>query len=288
MIMTASARATLRTLVFACLTIAVPVGAKTFTVTQANIAQTLNAAAPGDHIVLSPGGYGVVVVPRKSWQTPITIDARAATMSGIVMFKVAGVTWSGGTVIGTGYGVSIADSARVSVSGVDISGAVRGIVINDSNDVKILKNKLHHLRTDGIDVVGQRVLVEGNVISDMLPIEGDHPDGIQVWSANDEQSRDITIRGNTITGNMQGIFARSPALGLSNLSVTGNKALVNYPNAIVVLDAKDSVVKGNTVKSLVGPKVMKANMRVEGVNNTACGNAVPDVPNALPARVCLG
>ncbi len=284
----APAHAVLRASAIAGLALASPAAARTFTANQGNLTQTLNAMGPGDTVVLAPGGYGVVAVPRKTWQTPINIDARAASLTGIVLFKVAGVSWTGGTVIGSMYGVSIADSARVSVSGVDVSGAARGIVVNESTDVKILKNKLHHLRTDGIDIVGQRVLVEGNVISDMNPLPGDHPDGIQMWSANDEQTRDITVRGNTITGAMQGIFARSPALGLSNLNVTGNKVLVDYPNGIVLVDTQRSTATGNAVRSIAGPKVVKANMRVEGANNTACGNAVPDVPKAIAAQACSG
>lgn len=283
---TSSTRATLRTFAFACLTIAAPVAAKTFNADQSNLTKTLNAMGPGDTVILAPGGYGVVAVPRKSWQTPINIDARAASLAGVVLFKVAGVNWTGGTVVGTMYGVSVSDSTRVSVSGVDVSGAARGIVINDSTDVKILKNRLHHLRTDGIDIVGQRVLVEGNIISDMNPILGDHPDGVQMWSS-DQQTRDIIVRNNTITGKMQGIFARSTTLGLRNLTVTGNKVLVDYPNGVVLLNTQASKATGNSVKSISGAKVVKANMRVEGgADNVACGNTVPDVPRAPAAQAC--
>lgn len=276
----------LRHIVGAIALCASPVAAKTVYASQGNLPQLLNAAAPGDTIILMPGGYGAVVMPRKSWQTPINVDARAATMSGVVMFKASGVNWTGGTIIGTGYGISIQQSSRINVTGTDISAAQRGIVVNWSTDIKLVGNKLHGLRTDGIDVVGQRVLVEGNTIWDMNPIEGDHPDGIQLWSANGEQTRDVIVRGNTITGTMQGIFGRAPELGMSKIVVTGNKVSVSYPNGVVLMDVASTTATSNVVKSIVSAKFTKANMRVEGVDIIACNNTVPDVPKAVANKRC--
>jgi nitrous oxidase accessory protein NosD len=282
----AHARTILRASALMCLTVAAPAAARSWIVDQTNIVSAMNSAGPGDTITLVPGGYGVVSLPRKTWQTPITIDARAATVSGVVFFKASGVNWVGGSIIGSVYAVSIQFSSHINVSNADISGAIRGIVINGSSDLKIQRNKLHDLRSDGIDVIGQRVLIEGNTILSMSPIPGDHPDGIQLWSANNEQTSDITIRGNTITGSMQGIFGRAPALGMSNLVVTGNKVYVDYANGIVLGDTTDSIVTGNSVKSTTLGQFDKANMRVEGANNMACGNVVPDVPKAIANQPC--
>jgi nitrous oxidase accessory protein NosD len=285
MLLFAQARAVVRACVLMCLAMAAPAVARTTFVTQGSIAGALNVAAPGDTIILLPGGYGVVALPRKSWQTPINIDARAATMSGVVFFKTGGVNWTGGTIIGTGYGVSISNSERISVSATDVSGGTRGIVINNSTDVKVLRNKLHGLRTDGVDIVGQRILVEGNQIWDMSPAPADHPDGIQMWNATGSQTRDVTIRGNIITGAMQGIFGRSTGVPLSNIVVTGNRVTVDYPNGIVVTNTEDSIITGNVVRSQGSFKV---NLRVDGANLMACGNTVPDVPKAYGAQSCAG
>ena len=263
-----------------------PACAKTIAVTQANLAASLANAQPGDLLALAPGGYGVVTVPRKVWKNPIVIDASKATLAGIVIYRASGVTWKGGTVIGSIYGVSIRESSNVTVIGADISAALRGVVVNESTDIKLQKNKLHHLRSDGIDIVGQNILVEGNVISDIMPAADDHPDGVQIWSVAAMPSQNIIVRGNTITGNMQGIFARTPVIGVKKLTVTGNRVTVSYPNAIVLLDATNSVATGNVVKSPSNGIHSKANMRVEGVGNVACGNAVPDVPKAAPAAPC--
>jgi nitrous oxidase accessory protein NosD len=272
---------------FAAVAFAMPAAAKTVQINQSTIVQAMAQAQPGDTLVLAAGGYGTVALPRKSWQTPITIDARAAQLSGVVFFKTAGVTWLGGRIVGTGYGVSIRDSDRITVKSTEISDAVRGIVINNGTDIKIQSNKLHDLQTDGIDVVGQRILVEGNVITDMKPVAGDHPDGIQIWSANDEQTTDVTVRNNTVTGMSQGIFARSTVLGLRKIVITGNKTTIAYGNGIVLLNAQDSTATGNTVKS-VAARLAKANMRIEGINNVNCGNVVPDVPTALANLPCRG
>ena len=259
--------------------------AKTIIVNQANWTKAISAAAPGDKIVLSPGGYGVINVPRKNWLTPITIDASSAVMSGVVMLGVSGVTWIGGTVIGSIYGISIRNSSRISITGVDISLAQRGIVINSSDDIRIIKNRLHHLRTDGVDIVGQRVVVEGNIISNMLPVVGDHPDGIQMWSTADYKTRDVTVRANVVSGAMQGIYGSAPGVGLENIRVTGNKVTVTYGNGIVLGDATGTIATGNIVQSPTGAK-NKANMRILGSYNLACGNTVPDVPQADAARPC--
>lgn len=260
---------------------------KTVTVSQTSLEKAMNAAGPGDTLVLKRGGYGVVVVPRKSWQTPITIDARDATVAGVVIRGASGVNWVGGAVVGSVYGIWIRQSSRVEVRGADVSKAARGIVVASSTDVKLIKNKLHDLRTDGIDVVGQRVLVEGNTIDTMSPIKGDHPDGVQIWSADDMKSRDITVRNNKITGRMQGVFARSTKFGLENIVITGNRVLTTYQNGILLQDTKNSVLTGNVVKALV-TGANRANIRSSGTGNTVCGNVVPDVPRAPAAQPCAG
>lgn len=287
MSMTAFTRAGSRTFAIACLTIASPALARTFNADQGNLTKTLNAMGPGDTVVLSPGGYGVVVVPRKSWQTPINVDARAASLTGVVMYKVAGVNWNGGTVIGTTYGVSIRASQRITVANMDISAAVRGIVINQGTDIKIQKNKMHNLRTDGVDIVGRNVLVENNTVTDMHPNAVDHPDGYQVWSTEEFISSDITIRNNVASGNMQGVFARAGGLRIDRLTVTGNQIATMWGNGIALLDSHDSVAKGNTVRRAPGSR-WKANFRVEGKGNTACGNIAPDVPKAVAVQPCKG
>ncbi len=262
-----------------------PAAARTVAVTQANLVQSFNNAQPGDHLVLAPGGYGLVVLPRKVWAQAITVDARSAAMTGIVMRYTSGVEWSGGTIVGTSYGVSIRDSQRITIANMNISGAQRGIVINGSTDIKIQKNKLYGLQTDGVDVVGANVLVENNTITDMHPVAEDHPDGIQVWSTAEFRSRDIIIRNNTIIGNMQGVFARAAGIGMDRLTVVGNKVTTMWGNGIALLDAYDSVAKGNTVHAATGSRY-KANMRVEGARNVTCANIVPDVPRAAAALPC--
>lgn len=272
-------------LIAACI-LADPAVARTVSATQATLVKTLAAAQPGDTIVLAAGGYGVIALPKKVWLQPVTIDARKAEMTGIVIRNVSGVNWLGGTVIGTVYGVTVVDASRITISGVDISAAKRGMVIGGSaSDVMVQKNNLHGLQTDGIDVAGVRITLENNTITDMRPVLGDHPDGIQIASSATLQTRDITIRGNTIVGDMQGIFGRAPGLGISNVTVTGNKVTVSAPNGIVLLDSTSGVATGNTVKRIPGGK-NKANMRAEGGRNTICGNVVPDVPKAPANQPC--
>ena len=258
----------------------------TLSANPTTIQAVLNKAKPGDRIVLTKASYPTVKFPSKTWAPqPLFVDASRAQIVSIVAHRVSGVIISGGAISGPDtYGIGLRDSSRISILNMDISNVWRGIVVGPATDVLIRGNNLHALRVDGIDVIGQRIVIDRNTIRDFKPIEGDHPDGIQLWSVK-IPTEDVRIVGNTITGKMQGIFGRTPGIGLVRIFVQGNVVRNSYPNGIVLMDATDSVVTGNDVRWL-GDKPGKSNMRVEGARNRACGNTVFDVPKALVAGRC--
>ena len=138
---------------------------------------------------------GVLTIRRKTFDPSITIDAGATTLTGIVLDQADGVTIKGGTIIGPGgrsYGVSIRSSANIRIADMQITGAHRGVVVNESRNIALTGLNLVGLISDGINIaLSRKVLVEGNRCRNFRPNiatydangkrirDGDHPDCIQ-------------------------------------------------------------------------------------------------------------
>ena len=279
-------------------------GAPAQTKAQASIAD----AKPGSTIVLPPGDAGILTLDNLNFSPAITIDASPARITGLVVSNSSGIAVIGGKIIGPGgrsYGVSINRSRQVSITGMDISGAHRGVVVNVSSDIVLADNRLHALLSDGIDVgLSRRVRIERNSCSDFHPAlaqftpggvrikDGDHPDCIQVWSRPSESpSADISITGNTVDGVMQGIFLGDHVRngvsdgGFDRVTIRDNIIHAGFYHGILVDNARNSVVRNNTVTSLGirSPKppyrVMRASIHLTpGI--AACGNRVDGDPRA--------
>lgn len=79
-----------------------------------------------------------------------------------------------------------------------------------------------------MNVAGQ-TLLHSRFISFFVPAEGDQPDGIQLWSTQQEEpGRNITLRDNLVAkgggGHAQGIFIRDTfrQLPFENIGISGN------------------------------------------------------------------
>lgn len=271
--------------------------------TPATLAARLKTAQAGETIRLAPGDYGIVTFPRGTNAPAITIDAAAATFTGLVLNKVGGVTIRGGKVVGPGgrsYGISIRSSDNVRIEGMRISGAHRGVVVNESSNVALVGNELTGLISDGINVaLSDHVLVERNRCHDFSPNlavfdasgkrlrDGDHPDCIQAWSRPTRAPvSDVRVLDNVAEGNMQGIFFGNHMRdgvndgGFDRVTIRGNRLKVTM-SGIVLDEGRDSVVEGNHVELFPGPVFptrpnfrLKPNVRVSGERNRACDNTV--------------
>jgi nitrous oxidase accessory protein NosD len=235
--------------------------------------QTLLSARGGTHIVLAPGQYGNLTFPRKTFAPALTIDAAQAQFTGILMRGVDGVTIDGGTLVGpreqtTGFAVD--SSHHIAIRGMRISGSRIGIGVSRSQDVLLEHNIFDGTRSDGINVAGvQRVKILYNECRDFDPIkaqydaagkllhDGDHPDCIQGWSiAGRPPTSDVTIIGNSGRGFMQGIwFGNGGQGGLDRMLVRDNKFELQAFNGIVLTEARDSEISGNTVSTIPGAKM---------------------------------
>jgi hypothetical protein len=101
----------------------------------ANVNDILKQAHPGDTVVLAAGKYTDVGVGKRDFSPSLTIDARAADITGFKLGRVSGVTILGGTYrLGPpgvhprsgrptwGYGIRLDGVERIKVSGASFIG----------------------------------------------------------------------------------------------------------------------------------------------------------------------
>ena len=271
---------------------------------DSSIDRLVAQAEGGQTIVLPAGTTGVLSIARRSFSPALTIDAAGAVLSGIILSDVDGVTIRGGAIVGPGgrsYGVSVRTSGHVTLRDMTISGAHRGVVVNDSHDVILSGLNLTGLISDGIDVaLSRRVLVERNRCRNFVPRlatyaadgsrirDGDHPDCIQVWSRPTRPpSADISVIDNDIEVQGQGIFFGNHVRngvddgGFDRTVIRGNRVNVGFPNAIVLGGARVASVTGNVISTIAGSvmpnradRAVTATMRLAGVGIIACNNRV--------------
>lgn len=290
-----------------------PVGAATLPATPASLSATIAQAKPGDTVQLAPGDYGKLELKGLSWASPVTLDARDAAFTGIVLRDVQGMTIEGGTVTGPGggsFGVHLVKVQNVVVGGMTVSGAHRGVVVAESQDVRITRMRLDGLISDGINVAySWRVRVDGNSCSNFRPNkavwengrmlrDGDHPDCIQAWSRPESQPvSDLEIVNNRIDGDMQGIGLFNPIRdgvnsgGFDRVLIEGNVIRVGFPHAIALYSGRDSIIRDNVVSAVPGAVMpnngapVRATITVKwGRDNLVCGNRMETPDPAATGR----
>ncbi len=269
----------------------------------------IDSARPGSTVKLS-GDQGVLTLKGKSWSPAITVDASNATFTGIVLTGTTGIHFKGGTIIGPGarsYGIRVLQSRDISVDGMIITGAHRGVVIDRSQDIAIRNTQLTGLISDGIDIASsQRVLIDRNVCEKFTPqlatwdaagvkTDGDHPDCIQGWShLPAPPTADVTVTNNRADGTMQGIFFRDPGIngGFDRITIRDNVLRTGLSNALFVEGVRDAVVRGNRISTVPGAiqlktgRPLKANLVFKTSTGVPCGNQIADIPLHEATKPC--
>lgn len=252
----------------------------------------LQKASAGDTIELAAGDYSSMVIKNKNYGSGITITSADASNPAVIeAFKISGssgitisnidfepqtkdgvyslltttssdIHFDNITVTGpagdAGYDLSsfmIRNSSDVSVTNSEITHTANGISLLDNDGVVIDGNYVHDIRTDGIRGGGNsNVTISNNYITDFHPQTGDHPDGIQLWTANTTTTAaNITVTDNVIyagTGAaMQGIFITDQAgdVYYSNLNISGNLLIGTMYNGITVSHVTSGTISDNTV-----------------------------------------
>ena len=259
----------------------------------ATLASAFTAAKPGDTIRLVAGRYPQITFRNRTFNPPLTIDASAATMTGVFLRGVSGVHWSGGTIDGsvlavpssTDFGLAAYSGSNIVVTGVHFTTLLAGVVYDHIAGGEISGNWFAKMRSDGIDLaVSRSVTVANNACTDFQVANGAHPDCIQAWSKpTDPPVADITVTGNSAVGTMQGISFFDGAVdgvqmgGFDRVTITGNTVLNTYGDGISAYNCRGCTVRNNTVNSL--PNYLNlAQLVIIGGSVNQCGNVVVRVP----------
>jgi len=189
------------------------------------IQEAIDAASPGDTIIVKSGTYPENVNVTK----PLTIQSENGAASTSVqaadpsdhVFEITAdnVTISGFTVRGASVnwsaGIFLAHASHCTISGNTASNNYRGIQLYDSHDNIISQNAANSNDADGILVNGSnRNMVSGNTVN------ANPGSGIAIAQGNDN-----CIKGNSVTGSWRGIsFIGAPICynTISNNTISNN------------------------------------------------------------------
>ncbi|MGI4878854.1 MAG: PEPxxWA-CTERM sorting domain-containing protein [Janthinobacterium lividum] len=281
--------------------------AKTVNATAANFVAVFAAATPGEVIRLS-GRFGLTSLTNKTWATPVTIDARAATFTDTLAIKnVSGLNVIGGqygsTTGATRYNkaVLVYNGSNVSFTKAAFVGANtgQGIVFVGTAGAKVTNSSFTHLggglgltsvtgatitgnvsiysMSDGFDIAGSHnVGISNNSCSSGTPAAGAHPDCVQLWSiAGQAPQSDITISRNVASGATQGFTSFDAAQGGGiRLSIVSNQVNTSYSQGVACYACIDSNISYNSLTTLAGSAHLTNLNVIGGSNNTIVGNKI--------------
>lgn len=165
-----------------------------------------------------------------------------------------------GTPHGDAWGISILKSSGIKILASEFQQLGRGVGVGSSHDVEISGNRLHDLQSDGINVAdGQNIRIIGNELKSFFPLEADHADGIQFWTAGTTKaSENIVIANNMISrgagAGFQGIFMKDEVgtLPYKNVAITDNILVGTGYHGIGVFHSENLTVTGNQLFSYPG------------------------------------
>ena len=254
-----------------------------------NITSVFAAAKPGDTVRLVAGRYPILQLQSRTFNPPLTVDASAATMTGVWTRAVSGLKWTGGMIDGsnlttkstTDFGFTAYMANNVTVTGVKFNALRVGIVFDHVTGGEVSNNSFTAMRADGVDLaVSRQIAVTHNACASFNVDVGEHPDCIQAWSKQGEPPvADITVTGNSAIGTMQGIsfFDSGTVGGFDRVTITGNHVTNTMGNGIAAYNCRSCTVKNNVVASLPD-YLYVSQLVIAGGSVTQCGNDVAMVP----------
>lgn len=267
--------------------------------TPATLEERLDEIQPGDTIVLR-GGFTRITLPKRRFSPPITIDATAASVAGVNLHDVSGVTWRGGEITATfgpaalgppSYGFAVRNAEDIRIEDARITRANRGVVVIDSSDVVMSALTIFQVSIDGVNVAGSdRVTLEGSTIgpfkppfmTDNGPI---HADGLQSWNG----TTGLRIIDNIFRGKMAGIvdFGR-PGETPDNIGtiIEGNRLEIAHTHGISITMTKGAIVRDNVINSGKSATRFRGTILRVLPDTLACGNIVEDNPDGPGTAGC--
>lgn len=193
-------------------------------VTSGDLATAIDEAAPGATLHLEPdAGYGPIVIDK-----PLTlIGAPGARIEAAV----------------TGTGITIENTADVTLDGVSVNGGEVGILVTSSTNVQILDSVVEGAHRRGILVRDGQAIVDRCIVRKMTsPLAR----GIEIINA--EAHSPSIIRNCDILGPVWEGFASR----LAHVRVENNRVSGSNQRGIAVTEMSTGVVNANTVTDAAG------------------------------------
>ena len=201
------------------------------------------------------------------WEKPFQLTAGQTTSPFqtrclMVLWRMVGAAEDNG--YGTGFGLDVSSSTNITIANNEFFNWYRAGVFLDVDDLNVIDNDVHSIRSDGFDFVEVNdVLIQGNHIHDFVANleSGDHLDMIQFWTTGTTNpSTNITIRGNILNSGAgdwtQSIFMRNEMvdLGLAgtemlyrNILIENNVIYNAHAHGITVGETDGLTIRNNTI-----------------------------------------
>ena len=273
----------------------------TVAATCATIAALLASAQGGETIHLK--GDCPTIQVRKHYSREVTVDAETATVRGLIV-SGGNLRWRGGTVAASGgafavgrpgYGILIT-GRNVTIEGVRITAAKKGIVLDQAANVTIARSRFWRLAEDGIiasrtaglqvrdnrfeETIGKpsQCVAGGRTTYKVrrrdcagVWTDGTHADAVQMRNG----VKDALIEGNLIVGDTQGITQMDTTgdAPLERVVIRRNSILTTGYHPITLDVCLGCRIEGNDVHRAAGSA--KRAVIIAG-RATRCGNVAPD------------
>lgn len=183
------------------------------------------------------------------------------------------------------------------MEGCDLGESHKGIVLNNSSALRLLRNDIHDTRTGQISGAGvSDVVIEANRLYNSRPWNfggrGDHGDFIHLWTEpkyQSEPSTEIVIRDNLIDQAdgfpILGIYLddNGNGLGFKNVDISQNVILNGNGQGVRLERTQGAVMNNWAVQTSGGPGDAPSIRLWDGCDVTMAGNVMADIYGAIKA-----
>lgn len=180
------------------------------------------------------------------------------------------------------------------VNGIDVEGEQIRIENNyllninfgigaSGNHISVKNNTVKNFSGDGLRGIGSDLLFEANLVKNCYAVNGNHDDGFQSWSINDQPDRErVVLRRNVILnhedpdqphkGSLQGIGCFDGFF--NDWTIENNLVVVDHWHGISLYGARRSIIQNNIVVDInderPGPAWIMFHAHKDGRPNVDC------------------
>jgi parallel beta-helix repeat protein len=257
-----------------CAALALPASAANLTVGAGGqyntIHQAVDAANPGDTVLVAPGTYAENVVVSK----PLTITGNAtvqATDSSKDVFKVTsqGVHIDGLTITGGASGVDVANASSCVITNIDAHGNVRGVYLAGAANCEVRHSNLSNNGYGVYCDYATSSTIADNTATGEKGTGNTLGDGIYMYYGGSNAVSNNDLSSNHVYG--ISLFRSS------NNTITGNAISQNENYGVRLREADNNVLTFNTVRA----NVQLGILIIQTTNHQIYLNNFIDQPNVM-------